>query len=189
MATIRIVVRRARRRPGSPAASARSIAVASASRTSTFFCLRRIRRIGRRDVGRAQGGRGHLVEQGLEEVVVRAVDDGDAHGRALQGAAPRSSPPKPAPRITTWGRCSISVARQTARNVAAPGSAGWPSSWPVRWRRGARARGRPSPASVWPTAAAICSAVWGVGESAARTFAWSSSTAAAAFLPASTPGW
>ena len=39
-----------------------------------------------RDVRRAEGGRGHLVEQGLEEVVVRAVDHRDAHRGAFQGA-------------------------------------------------------------------------------------------------------
>ena len=58
---------------------------------------------GRRDVGGAQGGRGHLVEQGLKEMVVGAIDDGDPHRRAFQARA-AVSPPKPAPTITTWGR-------------------------------------------------------------------------------------
>ena len=40
---------------------------------------------GRRDGGRRQAGRGHLVEQGLEKVVVGAVDDDDFDVRVRQG--------------------------------------------------------------------------------------------------------
>ena len=39
-----------------------------------------------RDVRRAEGCSGHLVEQGLEKVVVRAVNHRDAHGGSFQGA-------------------------------------------------------------------------------------------------------
>ena len=38
-----------------------------------------------RDVGGVQGGRGHLVEEGLEEVVVPPVHDGHLRGGALEG--------------------------------------------------------------------------------------------------------
>ncbi len=41
---------------------------------------------GGRDLALREDPGGHLVEQGLEEVVVRPVDDGDADGRPLEGA-------------------------------------------------------------------------------------------------------
>ena len=46
------------------------------------------------DLIRRQPGRGHLVEQGLEEVIVVAVQQGDAHrsaGQRLRGAQPAES--------------------------------------------------------------------------------------------------
>ena len=54
------------------------------------------------DVGGRQGGGGDLVEQGLEQVVMAAIDDGDpCPGIAQRGCA--AIPPKPAPTITTRG--------------------------------------------------------------------------------------
>ena len=54
------------------------------------------------DLGGREAGRGHLVEQRLEEVVVAAVEDAHPHGRRARAFA-AARPPKPAPRITTWG--------------------------------------------------------------------------------------
>ncbi len=51
---------------------------------------------GRRNLRRREARRGHLVEQGLEQVVVAAIDDGEAHGRPAQslgGVEPRESRP------------------------------------------------------------------------------------------------
>ncbi len=41
---------------------------------------------GRRDLPLREDPRGHLVQEGLEEVVVGPVDDGDPHRRPLQRA-------------------------------------------------------------------------------------------------------
>ena len=46
---------------------------------------------GRGDLALGQDARGHLVQQRLEEMMVRAVDDGDAHRFALE--RPRGEEP------------------------------------------------------------------------------------------------
>ena len=55
------------------------------------------------DLGRRQGGGGHLVEQGLEGVMVARVDDHDFDRRARRARA-AARPPNPAPTMTTRGR-------------------------------------------------------------------------------------
>ncbi len=41
---------------------------------------------GRRDVRRGEPGRGHLVEERLEDVMVVVIDEGDADGGAAEGS-------------------------------------------------------------------------------------------------------
>ncbi len=67
------------------------MAVASASITETFAWPRKIRRIGDGDVGRAQRGGRHLVEQRLEQMMIRAVDDRDPHRCPPQGTGGRQA--------------------------------------------------------------------------------------------------
>ena len=51
---------------------------------------------GRRDVRGGQPGRGHLVQERLEGVMVVAVHERDAHGRVPQGARGREAGEAPA---------------------------------------------------------------------------------------------
>ena len=60
----------------------------------------------RGDVGRTERGGRHLVEQGLEQVVIGAVDDRDLAPALAASARAAARPPKPAPTSTTWGECS-----------------------------------------------------------------------------------
>ena len=57
----------------------------------------------RGDVAGIERGRGDLVEHGLEEVVVAAIDQGDPHRGALEALRAAYRPAKPPPRIRTWG--------------------------------------------------------------------------------------
>ena len=57
---------------------------------------------GGRDIGRRERGRGHLVEEGLEQVVVLAVHQHDADRRMLEGPG-GPQPPNPPPTMMTVG--------------------------------------------------------------------------------------
>ena len=70
----------------------------------------------RGDVARVQRGRRHLVEQGLEQVMVVAVDQ-DHPDRRPRSARAAFSPPKPAPTITTVGRRSFRSHRFTTEDT------------------------------------------------------------------------
>ena len=75
---------------------ATSTAVASASITRHVRLVPEHPADRRGDVGRAERGGRHLVEQRLEEVMVRAVDDRDPHGCAAQPARRRhAAEPRP----------------------------------------------------------------------------------------------
>ena len=63
----------------------------------------------RGDVGRRKRRRGHLIKQRLEEMIIGAVDDRELHFLAASFLA-ASSPPKPAPTITTRGNFSSAMA-------------------------------------------------------------------------------
>ena len=71
-----------RRRRGSTRRAARSIPHASASSTRTLSLAAQHPADRRGDVARRQAGRGHLIQQRLEDVVVVAVDQRHAHRRA-----------------------------------------------------------------------------------------------------------
>ena len=63
-------------------------------------------RIGRGDLALREDAGGHLVEQRLEEVVVGAVDDRDAHRGPAAGPWRRRGRRSPQPTMTTWWRVS-----------------------------------------------------------------------------------
>ena len=88
-------------------------------RITLMFCAAEDRRIGRR-CRSDSAGRGHLIEQRLEEVVVVTVDHGDVGRNVFQ--APPCKPAKPPPMMTM---CGMTRARN-ARSVSdqAPGN-GW----------------------------------------------------------------
>ena len=78
------------------------------------------------DVGRAQRGGGHLVEERLEEMMIGAVEDRDPPG-ARRSARAAASPAKPAPMMTTrgCGGCCIGRLRESwAGNRLVPVSQG-----------------------------------------------------------------
>ncbi len=57
------------------------------------------------DLGGRQSRRRHLIEQRLEAMIVLPVDQRDRRPARRLSVWAVSSPPKPAPTITTWGCC------------------------------------------------------------------------------------
>ena len=131
--------RRARRRRGGRASRPASIAVTSASSTRALRLAAQDAPDRRGDLGGRQPGGRHLVEQRLEQVVVRAVDQRHVDGRPRE-AARRGEPAKPPPTITTRGRASmLSIVGRFSALADEPAAVGHD-----RQERGGRGRGQPA---------------------------------------------
>ena len=111
----------------------------------------------RRDVARRQRCRRHLVQQRLEQVIVVAIEQRDAHVARRRARARRSSPPNPPPTMTTRGTASrvlgfpSSTVSVSCIPMATPGE---PDRRPRRRSADRRRSSRPRARSIAPTRAA-----------------------------------